>query len=84
MSTRIDTVIVIDLAFCVLPALLGQGHRSAGQAAVVSLTNHVHKFVLAVVMTPVLCLVHGAVRRGLGAHEAEHFARIAHATDPLK
>jgi uncharacterized integral membrane protein (TIGR00697 family) len=84
VSQLIDTLVVIYLAFYVLPALLGNPHMSAGQAASVSLTNYVYKFALAVVMTPLLYVVHWLVERWLGHDEAARLARAAHPTDPAR
>jgi hypothetical protein len=42
----------------------------------------VYKFVLAVVTTPVLYVVHGAVHGWLGHAEAEQLAHAAHPADP--
>lgn len=82
VSQLIDTGIVIYLAFVVIPELLGNEHMSASRAAVISLTNYVYKFVIAVLITPVLYLVHGAVQGWLGHAAAEALAHEAHPTDP--
>ncbi len=80
VSQVVDTGVVIFVAFLVIPALLGNPHMSAKQAAVISVTNYVYKFVVAVLITPLLYLVHGSVERWLG-HEAAH--KLAHAAHPM-
>lgn len=82
VSQLIDTGIVIFLAFVVIPELLGNEHMSVGQATVISLTNYVYKFVIAVLITPLLYIVHGGVRAWLGHDAAESLVREAHPTDP--
>ncbi len=82
VSQLVDTLVVIYLAFYVIPALMGQPHMSAGEAGTISLTNYVYKFLIAVVMTPLLYGVHAAVEAWLGKEEAEALARAAHPADP--
>lgn len=82
VSQLIDTGIVIFVAFVVIPALLGNEHMSVGTAATIALTNYVYKFVLAVLITPVLYLVHGAVHAWLGAANAAALVHEAHPADP--
>ncbi len=82
VSQVVDTLVVIFLAFWVIPELLGNPHMSAGQALVVSLTNYVYKFVIAVGITPLLYLVHGAVELYLGRAAAHRLAHEAHPVDP--
>lgn len=78
VSQLLDTFLVIYLAFYVLPAIAGDPHMDAGTAARVATTNYVYKFVLAVVLTPLLYLVRGAVVAWLGADEARRLADEAH------
>ena len=82
VSQLIDTGIVIFVAFVVIPALVGRPHMSVGQAGVISVTNYVYKFVVAVLITPILYGVHAAVRGWLGREAAERLAREAHTADP--
>ncbi|MBL8858047.1 MAG: queuosine precursor transporter [Planctomycetes bacterium] len=83
VSQLIDTGIVIFVAFVVIPELLGNEHMTVGRAAVISLTNYVYKFLIAVLITPLLYFVHGAVNAWLGREAAEALARTAHPTDPV-
>lgn len=83
VSQLVDTFVVIGLAFVVIPKLTGFGTPwQWGQAFEVSITNYVYKFAIAVAITPVLYLVHGAVARWLGHDYAEALAHEAHPTDP--
>lgn len=93
VSQVIDTVVVIFLAFVIIPALLDVEHMapqnaaqfvrmSWGQATNVALTNYVYKFAIAVGITPILYLVHGAVEAWLGKETAERLAHEAHPRDP--
>jgi uncharacterized integral membrane protein (TIGR00697 family) len=82
VSQMIDTVIVIFLAFVVIPELLDREHMDVGTAANIAATNYVYKFVIAIAITPVLYVVHGAVEGWLGHAEAERLVHAAHPRDP--
>lgn len=82
VSQLIDTGIVIFVAFVVIPALLGAEHMSTGTAATIALTNYVYKFAIAVVITPVLYVVHGLVHAWLGHDDAAALVHEAHPGDP--
>lgn len=81
VSQMLDTLIVIYLAFYVLPGLAGDAHMSAGEAGSIALTNYVYKFSIAVVMTPLLYVARALVVRWLGPGEAERLAQAAHPGD---
>lgn len=82
VSQLVDTLAVIFLAFWAIPAAIGQAHMSLGQAGTIALTNYVYKFAIAVLITPVLYVVHGAVHAWLGQEESERLTREAHPGDP--
>lgn len=82
VSQLIDTLVVIYLAFYVLPELAGDPHMSAADAGRVSLTNYIYKFAIAVLMTPLLYFVRGLVVGWLGKDEAGQLAHEAHPADP--
>lgn len=82
VSQLLDTLLVIYLAFYVLPALAGDPHMDAGAAGRIALTNYVYKFALAVVMTPLLYFARGLVVAWLGKTEAAQLANEAHPEDP--
>ena len=69
VSQFIDTLIVIYLAFYVLPALAGDPHMSAGDAARVATTNYIYKFAIAVLLTPLLYGVRALVVSWIGSAE---------------
>jgi uncharacterized PurR-regulated membrane protein YhhQ (DUF165 family) len=83
VSQLVDTFVVIFLAFVVLPGLFdtGQAPWSAAQAVSVSATNYVYKFGIAVLITPLLYVVHGLVDLYLGREAAHAMADAAHARD---
>lgn len=82
VSQVIDTFIVIFVAFVIIPEILGNPHMSLGNAAVISLTNYVYKFLIAVLITPLLYFVHAAVHAWLGHAAAAELTHAAHPTDP--
>jgi hypothetical protein len=82
VSQLVDTFVVIFLAFVLLPALLGREPMGAGDATRISLTNYVYKFTIAVALTPLLYVFHGAVDRYLGEEQAEALVHAAHPRDP--
>lgn len=83
VSQLVDTFVVIFLAFVVLPELFDTGstRMNAAQAFEVSITNYVYKFAIAVVITPLLYVVHGLVDLYLGRDAAHALADEAHRTD---
>jgi queuosine precursor transporter len=82
VSQLIDTFVVIFVAFVVIPRLLGSPGMSWSKAGVISVTNYVYKFLIAVGITPLLYFVHGSVEWWLGHSEAEALAHEAHPADP--
>lgn len=82
VSQLIDTLVVIYLAFYVLPALVGDPHMSAAEAGRIATTNYIYKFALAVLMTPILYFSRGLVVAWLGRDNADQLAREAHPEDP--
>jgi hypothetical protein len=82
VSQLVDTFAVIFLAFVGLPLLTGGEPWTLTNAASVSLTNYVYKFLIAVGITPVLYLVHAAVDAYLGKEAAAALVRHAHPSDP--
>lgn len=82
VSQLVDTLVVIYLAFYVLPAMVGDPHMSAADAWRVSLTNYIYKFAIAVLLTPLLYFVRGLVVGWLGGDEAARMAHDAHPSDP--
>jgi len=67
ISQLIDSFVVIFIAFYLNP----QYHWSWQMVAAIGLVNYTYKFIVAVVMTPVLYLVHGIIDRYLGKELSE-------------
>lgn len=82
VSQLVDTFAVIFLAFVGIPLLVGNEPWSLGDAAAVSLTNYVYKFLIAVGITPLLYVVHAAVDAYLGKEAAAALVHHAHPRDP--
>jgi queuosine precursor transporter len=70
VSQLIDSFVVLFIAF--------YGPLSASQIFGIGLTNYIYKFAIAIAITPVLYLVHGAVDRYLGHELANAMAEEAH------
>jgi uncharacterized integral membrane protein (TIGR00697 family) len=83
VSQLVDTFVVIFLAFVVLPGVFdtGQAPWTSAQAFSISVTNYVYKFAIAVLITPLLYVVHGLVDLYLGREQAHALAEAAHARD---
>ncbi|MCK6449092.1 MAG: queuosine precursor transporter [Planctomycetes bacterium] len=83
VSQLLDTFVVIGLAFVVIPTMTGSGSAwNIGQALDVSLTNYIYKFAIAVLITPMLYVVHALVTSWLGRELADAMAHEAHPRDP--
>ena len=77
VSQLLDSFVVVFVAFFVF------GNWTAGQAFSVSLNNYLYKFIIALLMTPLLYLLHYVIDAYLGK-EARH-PRPETATDvPMK
>lgn len=81
VSQLIDTLAVIFLAFVAIPALTGGAAWTSGQAFEVAFTNYVYKFLIAVVSTPSLYIVHILVDAYLGKDVAHALTAAAHPGD---
>ncbi|WP_448634084.1 queuosine precursor transporter [Pedobacter panaciterrae] len=62
VSQCIDSFVVIFIAFYLNP----QYHWSWQMVAAIGLVNYTYKFVVAILMTPILYVVHGIIDRYLG------------------
>lgn len=85
VSQLVDSFIVIFLAFVIIPGLVGGDLFSMepGQAAVVSTTNYVFKFIIAIAITPLLYLTHWLIDTWLGKSDAQAMVHEAHPADPV-
>ena len=78
VSQLIDSFIVLFIAFYVGPKLSGQVKPwTFGQVMATCLGNYIYKFIVAVVLTPVIYLVHGWIERFLGHGLAADMKRAA-------
>lgn len=82
ISQWVDSVVVIYVAFVVLPMLSGGSPMASMTALGIAATNYVYKFLIAILSTPLLYLAHALIRRWLGRPLAERLAREAHPADP--
>jgi uncharacterized integral membrane protein (TIGR00697 family) len=67
VSQLIDSFVVLFIAFYVAPRISGNTKLwTFGQVMATCVGNYIYKFVVAVVLTPVIYLVHGWIERYLG------------------
>lgn len=73
ISQCIDSFVVIFIAFYLNP----QYHWSWQMVAAIGLVNYTYKFVVAILMTPILYLVHGIIDGYLGKDLAHRLIKMA-------
>lgn len=73
VSQLIDSFVVIFIAFYLNP----QYHWSWQMVAAIGLVNYTYKFLVAIVMTPVLYIVHAIIDRYLGKDLASKLVKMA-------
>jgi len=73
VSQLIDSFVVIFIAFYLNP----QYHWSWQMVAAIGLVNYTYKFLVAIIMTPVLYLVHAIIDRYLGKELATKLTTLA-------
>ncbi|AOM80280.1 queuosine precursor transporter [Pedobacter steynii] len=73
VSQCIDSFVVIFIAFYLNP----QYHWSWQMVAAIGLVNYTYKFVVAILMTPILYLVHGIIDGYLGKDLAQRMIKLA-------
>lgn len=66
VSQLVDSFVVLWIAFGLNPAT----GWSLGRIVSIGIVNYAYKFAMAIVLTPVIYLVHGAIERYLGAETA--------------
>jgi uncharacterized integral membrane protein (TIGR00697 family) len=69
VSQLIDSFVVLFIAFYFLAN--AENRWSAGQVMAVGTINYIYKFIIAIVLTPLLYLAHGIIDRYLGKEKAE-------------
>ena len=68
ISQLIDSFVVLFIAFYVLPSLTGQSRAwSLAQVMATCIGNYIYKFFVAVILTPVIYLVHNLIEKYLGS-----------------
>jgi uncharacterized integral membrane protein (TIGR00697 family) len=81
VSQFIDSFVVLFIAFYIAPRLAGQAALtppwSFAQVMAICTGNYIYKFVVAVVLTPVIYLAHGLVERYLGEADAMRLKQAA-------
>lgn len=78
VSQLIDSFVVLFIAFYVAPKLSGQVKPwTFSQVMATCLGNYIYKFVIAIVLTPVIYLVHAWIERYLGKGLAGEMKRAA-------
>ncbi|WP_276088342.1 queuosine precursor transporter [Pedobacter sp. JY14-1] len=73
VSQCIDSFVVIFIAFYLNP----QYHWSWQMVAAIGLVNYTYKFIVAILMTPILYLVHGIIDSYLGKDLAQRMIQMA-------
>jgi queuosine precursor transporter len=83
VSQLIDSFIVLMIAFYFGPMLSGDTSKqwSIGQVLVTGTGNYIYKFIVAILLTPVIYLAHGWIERYLGAEQAMKMKRAAMGKD---
>ena len=79
VSQLIDSFIVLMIAFYFYPKWVkGQGEPwPLDQLLAICVVNYIYKFIVAILMTPVIYLVHGVIEKYLGADKASEMKRAA-------
>jgi uncharacterized integral membrane protein (TIGR00697 family) len=83
ISQLIDSFVVLIIAFYLYPKLVkGQGEPwPFDQLIAICIVNYIYKFLVALLMTPVIYLVHGWIERYLGHDQAAEMKRAAMGDD---
>lgn len=77
VSQFIDSFVVLFIAFYIAPRILGKIQPwSFGQVMTICIGNYLYKFIVAVVLTPLIYLIHGWIEKYLG-HETAKQMKLA-------
>jgi queuosine precursor transporter len=77
VSQFIDSFVVLFVAFYLAPRLFGKIQPwSFGQVMTICIGNYLYKFIVAVLLTPLIYLIHGWIERYLG-HETAKQMKLA-------
>jgi hypothetical protein len=79
VSQLIDSFVVLIIAFYIYPGLVkGQGKPwPFDQLIAICIVNYIYKFIVALLLTPVIYLVHGWIERYLGHEKAAAMKKAA-------
>jgi uncharacterized integral membrane protein (TIGR00697 family) len=79
ISQLIDSFVVLFIAFYLGPRLEGAVEKqwSFGQVMVTGTGNYIYKFVVAILMTPVIYFVHELIEKYLGKTDADEMRKAA-------
>jgi uncharacterized integral membrane protein (TIGR00697 family) len=79
ISQLIDSFVVLLIAFYFYPKLVkGQGEPwPFDQLIAICIVNYIYKFIVALLLTPVIYLVHGWIERYLGHDQAAQMKKAA-------
>jgi queuosine precursor transporter len=79
VSQLIDSFVVLLIAFYVYPKLVkGQGEPwPFDQLIAICIVNYIYKFIIAILLTPVIYLVHNRIERYLGHEQATAMKKAA-------
>lgn len=82
VSQFVDSFVVLFVAFYVAPRLTGQTNPwTFGMVMTICIGNYIYKFIMAIVLTPVIYLVHGVIEKYLGHDKAAEMKRAAMAEE---
>lgn len=71
VSQFVDSFVVLFIAFYVSPRITGQTNPwTFGMVMTICIGNYIYKFIMAIVLTPVIYFVHGIIERYLGKEKA--------------
>ncbi len=79
ISQLIDSFVVLIIAFYLYPKLIkGQGEPwPFDQLIAICIVNYIYKFIVAIILTPVIYLVHNRIERYLGHDQAAAMKKAA-------
>ncbi|MCY7309837.1 MAG: queuosine precursor transporter [Chitinophagaceae bacterium] len=83
ISQLIDSFVVLIIAFYIYPKLVkGQGEPwPFDQLIAICIVNYIYKFIVAIILTPVIYLVHNRIEKYLGHEQAAAMKKAAMGDD---
>jgi uncharacterized integral membrane protein (TIGR00697 family) len=79
VSQLIDSFVVLIIAFYFYPKWVsGQGEPwPLNQVIAIAIVNYIYKFIVAILLTPIIYLMHGWIEKYLGKEKAEEMKKAA-------